>query len=40
MRPPVWNPPIKMSASEEKVAQRIRFREAVPLLEGNTPRVI
>lgn len=24
MRPPVWNPPIKMSASEEKVAQGIR----------------
>ncbi len=24
MRPPVWNPPIELSASEEKVAQRIR----------------
>ncbi|MEG4990265.1 IS1182 family transposase [Microcoleus sp. BR0-C5] len=24
MRPPLWNPPIELSASEEKVAQRIR----------------
>lgn len=24
MRPPVWNPPIELSASEKKVAQRIR----------------
>lgn len=24
MRPPVWNPPIELSASEQKVAQRIR----------------
>jgi hypothetical protein len=24
MRPPVWNPPVELSASEQKVAQRIR----------------
>ena len=24
MRPPVWNPPIELSASEQKIAQRIR----------------
>lgn len=24
MRPPVWYPPIELSASEQKVAQRIR----------------
>ncbi|WP_445223124.1 hypothetical protein [Calothrix sp. PCC 6303] len=24
MRPPMWNPPIELSASEQKVAQRIR----------------
>lgn len=24
MRPPVWNPPISLPASEQKVAQRIR----------------
>jgi hypothetical protein len=24
MRPPFWNPPIELSVSEQKVAQRIR----------------